>query len=206
MKFEKVLSSLKTFFKNDGIVDHVYEMEKPRMMQVVQSLHALLLQGLSPAERNEIRCAQEIRVPEDCPARRSLQQLHFFIKELRLEKAVWSNVFRFINFPLQSTVPRYLRWMEPKELTKVKKKQLITSYADSLLYLLREKEHLILPKIEQIEVITKKQQELRLQIKQFEYVIEHMHKEYFCAKHYHFIRPWMTRQQVTRDSIKLDSV
>lgn len=96
--------------------------------------------------------------------------------------------------------------MEPKELTKVKKKQLITSYADSLLYLLREKEHLILPKIEQIEVITKKQQELRLQIKQFEYVIEHMHKEYFCAKHYHFIRPWMTRQQVTRDSIKLDSV
>ena len=58
----------------------------------------------------------------------------------------------------------------------------------------------------EIEVITKKQQKLRLQIKQFEYVIEHIHKEYFCAKHYHFIRPWMTRQQVTRDSIKLDSI
>ncbi len=206
MKFEEVLSVFETFFKDDGIPDESFTNDKNKMMQAVRVLHALLLQGLSPAERNEIRCLQEINVPEDCPERRSLQQLHFFLKELRLEKAVWSNVFRFINFPLQSTVPRHLRWMEPKEQVKVKKKQLITSYADSLLFLLQEKEHIILPKIKQIEDLNKKQLELKLQIKQFEYAVKHMHEEQFCAKHYHFIRPWMTRQQVHRDSVKLDSI
>lgn len=206
MKFQEVLSVFKTFFKNDGISDDSYEKKKKTMMRAVQVLHALLLQGLSPADRNEIRCVQEINVPEDCPARRSLQQLHFFLKELRLEKAVWSNVFRFINFPLQSSIPRHLRWMEPKEQLKVKKQQRITSYADSLLFLLQEKEHLILPKIKEIEEVNKKQLELSLQIKQFEYVVKHIHEEHFCAKHYHFIRPWMTRQHVHRDSVKLDSI
>ena len=206
MKFEEVLSVFKTFFENDGIPDESFANEKKTMIQAMQVLHMLLLKGLSPADRNEIRCLQEINVAEDCPEKRCLQQLHFFLKELRLEKSVWSNVFRFINFPLQSTVPRPLRWIEPREQLKVKKKQLITSYADSLLYLLQEKEHVILPKIKEIEDVNKQQLEISLQIKQFQYVVKHMHEEHFCAKHYHFIRPWMTRQQVRRDSVKLDSI
>ena len=110
MKFEEVLSVFETFFKDDGIPDESFTNDKNKMMQAVRVLHALLLQGLSPAERNEIRCLQEINVPEDCPERRSLQQLHFFLKELRLEKAVWSNVFRFINFPLQSILVLVSIW------------------------------------------------------------------------------------------------
>lgn len=206
MKFKEVLSVFKTFFENNGIPDESYAKDKNTIIRAVKVLHTLLLKGLSPADRNEIRCLQEINVSEDCPEKRCLQQLHFFLKELRLEKSVWSNVFRFINFPLQSTVPRPLRWMEPREQLKVKKKQLITSYADSLLFLLQEKEHVILPKMKEIEEVNKKQLEIRLQIKQFEYVVKQMHEEHFCAKHYHFIRPWMTRQQVHRDSVKLDSI
>ena len=103
----------------------------------------------------------------------------FFHQNLRLEKTVWSNLFRFINFPLQNTVPRDQRWTEPKQKLKIKKRQLITSYADSLLFLLDDKEHIILPKLQDIERIEKKEAALELKIKQFKYVIENMHDEAF---------------------------
>ena len=204
MNFYEVLQVFQQFFKTNGIPDESYDARKKTMIQAIQSLHGFLLQGTSPADRNEIRCAQEVSVLEDQPEERALQQLHFFIKELRLEKSVWSSVFRFINFPLQNTVPRHLRWTEPREQLKIKKRKLITSYADSLLYLLEEKEHIILQKIKAIEEIEKQQDEKKLQINQLKYVIEHIHEEHFCAKHYHFIRPWMTRQTVEHDVFNFD--
>ena len=205
MNFNEVLHAFQNFFNTNGIPDEHYDAEKEVIIKAVQCLHAMLLKGTTPAQRNDIRCAQELKVIETCPEERSLQQLHFFIKELRLEKSVW-NVFRFINFPLQNTVPRHLRWTPPKDQLKIKKRKLITSYADSLLYLLEDKEHIILPKINAIEEIENKQDEKRLQNKQLKYVIDNIHKEEFCAKHYHFIRQWMTRQTIRRDVFKIDNI
>mgnify|MGYP001192214520 CR=1 FL=1 len=204
MKFKELLHEFQRFFENDGIADDSYEEQKPKMTQAIKHLHAMLLQGLTPEQNNAIRCSQEIAVSEDQPEKRCLQQLHFFIKDLRLEKTVWSNLFRFINFPLQNTVPRDQRWTEPKQKLKIKKRQLITSYADSLLFLLDDKEHIILPKLQDIERIERKEAALELKIKQFKYVIENMHDEAFCAKHYHFIRPWMSKKDLLRDEFNAD--
>lgn len=204
MKFEELLHEFQRFFESDGIPDESYAEQHLLMRKAIKHLHAMLLQGLTPEQHNAIRCSQEIAVSEDQPEKRSLQQLHFFIKDLRLEKTVWSNLFRFINFPLQMTVPRDQRWTEPKQKLKIKKRQLITSYADSLLFLLHDKEHIILPKLQEVEKIEKKQAALELKIKQFKYVIENMSDEAFCAKHYHFIRPWMSKQNLERDEFNAD--
>lgn len=205
MNFNDVLSAFQDFFNTNGIPDEHYDVKEEGMMKAVQCLHAMLLKGTTPAQRNDIRCAQELKVLETCPEERSLQQLHYFIKELRLEKSVWTNVFRFINFPLQTTVPRHLRWAPPKDKLKIKKRKLITSYADSLLFLLEEKEHIILPKIKAIEELENRQEKKRLENKELKYVIQNIHKEEFCAKHYHFIRPWMTRKAVQRDKFTTDN-
>ena len=192
------------FFENDGISDEDYMKQKPKMIQAIKHLHVMLLEGLTPEQMNAVRCSQEIAVSETQPEKRSLQQFHFFIKDLRLEKSVWSNSFRFINFPLQNTVPRDDRWTEPKKKIKIKKRQLITSYADSLLFLLHDKEHIILPKLQEIEKLEKEEAALELKIKQFKYVIDNIHDEAFCAKHYHFIRPWMSKTDLSRDEFNAD--
>jgi hypothetical protein len=119
---------------------------------------------------------------------RCIQQMHYFIILLKFEKAVWSKSWEFIDFDLHRFIERNDRWAEPKPKFEIKKTAQISSYADSLLYSLRSREHLIFNKLQSICALEKKRDAVYLEIKRCEYIINNIHKESFCANHYHYIR------------------
>lgn len=189
MDFARLESRFQQFFRNDGIADEDYEEQKQPFLDAMLQLNRLLLQGICPAEKNSIRSAQEISVLETDPRHRSLQQIHYFIKLLNFEKAIWSRCFRFVNFDLYNTLTREERWKEPKSIEKVVRRQHITSYADSVLNHLKESEHVIYQKIKGYQKLNNIYMELCTKIRQLKQVAGNMHDEKFCASHYHFIRP-----------------
>ena len=188
MDFKNVLFHIESFFKSNGFSDTEYYNKKNVFLNVLKNLNVLILKGLKPGELNEILCAQEISVWEENPKHRCLQQLHFFVKFLKFEKAIWARTFNFINFPLNATLKRVDKWTEPKK-SKILKQQHISAYADSLLFSLKERDHVILSKLSSINAINEAEKKYNVLLRQLHHVTKYIHKEEFVAKHYHFIRP-----------------
>ena len=210
MNFDEVLSEWKLFFEFDGLYDHEYHEKKESFFKTLQHINMLLLQGMTAKEKIALVNAQRISfsklVPNikkgdirnffctlqayrpDNAIYRCIQQIHYFIILLKFEKAIWSKTWEFIDFDLHRVIERSDRWTEPKPKFEIKKSAQISSYADSLLYSLRSREHLIFNKLESICALEKKRDAIYLEIKRCEYIIRNIHLESFCASHYHYIR------------------
>ena len=196
MLFSEICDVLKYFFDNDGLSDEIYEEKKNVVMGALKHLNTYLIRGILDDEKKQIICIQKNGKVADDIISRSLQQLHYFIKKLKFEKSMWSKPFYFINFILYGSIQRIKRWLPPKKKYKVIKTQHISAYADSLLFSFEETEHIIMEKLESIEKINNIEKEFKQKIKEYEYVIKNIHKEDFCAKHYHYIRLLMNKEKL----------
>lgn len=196
MLFSEICSVFKFFFDNNGLSDDIYEDKKNDIMNALKHLNVCLIRGILDEEKKQIiRIQKDGKVANDIVSR-GLQQMHYFIKKLKFEKSMWSKPFYFINFILYGSIQRSKRWLPPKKKYKVIKTQHISAYADSLLFSFEETEHIIMEKLESIEKINKIENEFKQKIKEYEYVIKNMHKEDFCAKHYHYIRLLMNKKKL----------
>mgnify|MGYP000399346976 CR=1 FL=1 len=220
MNFSEALKEWKLFFEFDGFYDHEYHEKKDYFFKTLNYINMLMLKGMTSKEKIALVDARRLcfnKMQVDVPKHdirryfitlqkykssdskyRCMQQLHYFIILLKFEKAIWSKTWEFIDFDLNRLIERNERWTEPKPNYSIKKTAQISSYADSLLYLLRSREHLVLNKIEKIGALNNQQDSIDMEIKRCNHIIENIHKESFCANHYHYIRSLRSKKMLQK--------
>lgn len=220
MNFEQLLYEWTLFFQGNGFQDSEYHEKRDTFFVVLRYINALMLQGinakekiaLEKAQRNSLVSRRRKKLPQTDirsyftllrkdnpvgdPGCISLQQLHYFIVVLKFEKAIWSKAWSFINFERNNSIERSVRWTEPKPNFTIKKTTQIAAYADSLLFSFRSRDHLIIDKLKDVNEIDEKNNVISTEIKRYKHIVENIHKESFCANHYHFIRCLMNNKSL----------